>query len=574
MPSWSAIRRCSPPAADQPLPGGVELAGEECVEPSWSSSGGGQVVVAEPLGQGERLLVRPGGARRGHRRPARRRRAARARRRPTRRRRCGGARPPPRPAGRPAPGPRAGRVIASPDSPCPSSHGSSRARASSTRRRRAAARPPRPGPSAIRVVPARPEQQAAGVRRQVGADGSARGGVGRSGHHRQQPARPPPAGQRRGEAAPRARRGRWPRPSGPPPAGRRLGVQPGPPQPPVGAGQADARGGAHRGQVPGQPLAGRLLLAALAQPLQRRRRAPARASGSAARPRRCRRGRPGCARPARTATSGTSRSPSIGADRLRRVQGGAAGADRQPGQQGALGLAEQVVAPGDGGAQRALPVGRSTSPPARSRARGSPASRAEPAQQHLRRHGADPGGDELHGQRQPLEPADHLADGGACRRRRARTPDRPGGPGRRTAGRRRRPPLPDRPPGGRRGSQRPERDVVLPAQPQQAPAGQPAAACAGSWASSRASVGRAAGDLLEVVEQQQHVPCRPAGRRPGPAPGGDPRRDAHRGGDRAGHVRRVAHRCQVDQPDAVPLGRQLAAPRPAPAGSCRCRPAR
>ena len=93
------------------------------------------------------------------------------------------------------------------------------------------------------------------------------------------------------------------------------------------------------------------------------------------------------------------------ADRLDSIQHTATLEDGQLGEQALLGTAEELVAPVDGGSDRALPIGRVV------RAVGEELELAvEPAQQRGRREQADPGSGELDGQRQPVQPSAHLAE--------------------------------------------------------------------------------------------------------------------------------------------------------------------
>ena len=91
------------------------------------------------------------------------------------------------------------------------------------------------------------------------------------------------------------------------------------------------------------------------------------------------------------------------ADRLGRLERPAAGEHRQPGEQAPLDRVEQVVAPGDGAAQGPLPVREGPGP-------GGQQGEAllEPGQDLGGRQHLGPGGGQLDGQGQPVEPGRDL----------------------------------------------------------------------------------------------------------------------------------------------------------------------
>ena len=98
------------------------------------------------------------------------------------------------------------------------------------------------------------------------------------------------------------------------------------------------------------------------------------------------------------------------ADVLGRREPEAAGEHRQLRPQLLLGRRAQLVAPGDGGAQRAVPVG--------GRPDGAEDAEpvAQPGEQLLDGHAAQPDGGELKGERYPVEPPAQLGDGGGVLR--------------------------------------------------------------------------------------------------------------------------------------------------------------
>jgi hypothetical protein len=97
--------------------------------------------------------------------------------------------------------------------------------------------------------------------------------------------------------------------------------------------------------------------------------------------------------------------PGRGADGLRGREGAAAGADRQPAEEGPLLSAQQIVAPADGVAQRPLP---------RRQVAGTTGQYPQPVSQALQEDGGreelDAGGGQLDRERQPVEPPADLGD--------------------------------------------------------------------------------------------------------------------------------------------------------------------
>ena len=413
--------------------------------------------------------MRPDGGRRGRRPAGRRRRAARARTRPTRRPRCAAG--PSTAVGVAAPGSCRDRRAAASSPGRPGRGRAATGRPARGRRRR---RPTSSGAAsstaAERDAHRRRAPTAAAPRTPAtasAADGSRAVVVGDLRPSAPASRGPTTSGRAARRGRRRARPGRWPRPSGRPPADRRS-RRPGGPATGrrSGPGQADARGRADRGQV-ARPSRSRIgvLLAALAQLFGGERCAPPPASGTAARPRRCRSGVTRLCPTSEDSTSRTSRSPSTAPTASAVSSVAPAGADRQPGEQRPLGLVEQVVAPGDGGPQRPLPVGDVDVGPAQVQRR-CPAGAAGRAGGSVRTRAAT--SSTASGSPSSRRTTSATRRGG---RRRRRRPGRPAGPGRRnswTAA------AAATSPGrlaGRGTAERTERHVVLAAQPQQAPAG-------------------------------------------------------------------------------------------------------
>ena len=289
-----------------------------------------------------------------------------------------------------------------------------------------------------------------------------------------------------------------------------------------------------------------------------RTRGSSRASGSAAPPRR----RPAASERCRPAPRGgraTSHGRAVVADGRRALRRHAAGEDREPLGERALGVGQQVPAPVDDGAQRAVARQRGAAA-----AGEQPEAVVEPRGDLSARHRAQPRGGQLDGQRQAVEPAADLddrgdvvrVDGEAGRRRRAavgeqlRPPDRRAPRRRRRVGGRARPaagPRPARSPTMPSGSRLVAR-MRTPGQRAEQLVGEAAAAL---------------DQVLAVVEDEQGGRGRRARRRTRCI--ASRRRDARRGAleqrrPRAGRARRappaarsprLADRGELDQPDAV-----------------------
>ena len=415
-------------------------------------------------------------------------------------------------------------------------------------------------PRAMRIVPRAHWRSAAEPGASVAADGSRAvasaisaivASSPRAHHHRASGV---------GQGRPPARPGRWPRPSARPPAGRSSRRRAGP--------ATDAVSGPFRpspaaaltvAQVPRQPLPGHLLLAALAQPLGGERADHLQHAEP------------------RLALAGVGRGDQAvpderrqhlqdvdvavhRADRLGGVERRTPGADRQPGEQRPLGLVEQVVAPGDRGPQRPLPVGgTSASGPRRSSARSSRRS------SDRRRQRAHPGGDQLDRQRQPLQAAHHLAasaealssvtanDGSACRARSTNSCDGGGAAAtgfqavRAAGGHGRAGPAARR---ARRAAAAGPRLVTSSWVPGHRASSRPSSGAAASTCSALSMTSSTRPSGQPVGHEVQHRPVALDGRPPPP-----PR-------SLAGTSSAVAQRRQVHPPDGVPLGHDELRPRP------------
>ena len=258
------------------------------------------------------------------------------------------------------------------------------------------------------------------------------------------------------------------------------------------------------------------------------------------------------------------------ADRLDRLQAGAAGEHRTGGEEPPGLLGEQVMAPGDRRPQGLLPVRQVAA------AAGEQAQRVlQPGQDRLRRQQLDPRRGQLEGQRQAVQPAGDLGD-----RRRVPLVDgevrqHRGGPlgeqahrlapgqrfGRGTAAR-------------VRDGERRDRAFLLAGDPQRRAAADQDAQRAGlpQQPGHRRGAGQ---QVLEVVQDEQDLPLvqladQVVHQRPVP---GVLQPEALRDGRR--HQPRIPDGCQRHEVERRP-GSRPPPRRPArcTAGSCRCRPAR
>ena len=188
----------------------------------------------------------------------------------------------------------------------------------------------------------------------------------------------------------------------------------------------------------------------------------------------------------------------VTADRRHGRQAEAPGEHCQPGEQGLLVGRQQAEAPVERVAQGPLPFGQVT------RSGGQHAHPVvEPGQQRLRGQQPDPGGGQLDGQRQAVQPTADLGDGLDVAPGQLEARGLGAGPGREQADRGvvlERRGVADR--AGRRDGKRRHREFVLAAEPEYGPAGHQdhQARARGQQVGDDGSTG---GHLLEVVQDQQ-----------------------------------------------------------------------